>query len=235
MCPDKHETTNTLEMEWGKQASFTLQTFFKIGSMCMEAGLRNSSEPRMYSFAGYFLLYYRRIPTGEAVCIARLAAMQCRAGSDSVCLYPQGKSRAAQLSSLLADNSASRAGFYLYFFMSSSQLSIQSPAKPTAQSGTALAAATNPVHTVPPGRSSDHPFVCCNGLTFHFCHASAMGKGSHVCHLQEATKRSHFSGRTSPVNISHGTGSGDTELQSDGGRLDWASGLLPAGRLWERP
>lgn len=79
MCPDKHETTNTLEMEWGKQASFTLQTFFKIGSMCMEAGLRNSSEPRMSSFAGYFLLYYRRIPTGEAVCIARLAGQPCSA------------------------------------------------------------------------------------------------------------------------------------------------------------
>lgn len=90
------------------------------------------------------------------------------AGNDTVRLYPQGKSRAAPLSSLPADNSASRAAFYLYsryFFMSAPQLSIQSPAKPTAWSDRALAAATNPVHTVPPGRSSDHPFICCNGLT----------------------------------------------------------------------
>lgn len=57
----------------GKTSLFYSPGFLKIGSMCMEAGLHSSSEPRMYSFAGYFLLYYRRIPTTEAVCVARLA------------------------------------------------------------------------------------------------------------------------------------------------------------------
>lgn len=99
---------------------------------------------------------------------SRAEPSSCRAGSDTARLYPQGKSRAAQLSSLLADNSASRAGFYLYsrhFFMSAPQLSIQSPAKPTAWSDTAPAAATNPARAVPPGRSSDHPFAWCSGST----------------------------------------------------------------------